>query len=269
MNHNSCPVFIYSVGGRTGSTALQRLLNSSGQICIYGESQGFIDQYLLLLASLLKMDSQSLQQLRRRDLDRLKLAIVRNKHSEFYANANYDLRSIIQELTSLLKTTYRPLVGNRFGFKEINVVNGEVLYMLKSIFCDCYFIFIYRKPIPQFVSVKASGYFKYSTNCELFLREYERLSYIYLTYHKETGEGIFVENEKLKCIDFVRSLFSELGLTRLDASLIDDGLDSTRECTLLPEEEELILHAEATKFYNKMVDQSSYHNKRLNKINCT
>ena len=39
-------VFIFSVMGRASSTAFQRILNSSGEICIFGETKGSMARLL-------------------------------------------------------------------------------------------------------------------------------------------------------------------------------------------------------------------------------
>ena len=45
MNDSYSPIFIFTTGWRTGSTLLQRLITSSGETLIWGESGGALNDF--------------------------------------------------------------------------------------------------------------------------------------------------------------------------------------------------------------------------------
>ena len=80
---NNQHIFIFSVLGRTSSTALQRILNSSNQICISGEPKGIVDGQLKLISKLEERQKKFVSS----SNERLKASFKANKHNLPYPHA--------------------------------------------------------------------------------------------------------------------------------------------------------------------------------------
>ena len=105
-------VFVYAVCGRSSSTALQRILNSSNEIFMFGEYHLTIEKLVDCYFHLAEIDHQK----QRNELTRLINCFEQNQHTAFYANATYDmslLQQLIKEEIFKLSTVPDPLSFSR------------------------------------------------------------------------------------------------------------------------------------------------------------
>jgi Sulfotransferase family len=160
-------VFVLAGGGRTGSTLLQRLLISTGEIMIWGEHGG------LLLDGLQRMVAGMAQWIESegaRHLERFRnegwnswIPNVNPPHEAFVDGAR----------AALLRSLAAPaaeLGYPRWGFKEIRYTGGAV-ELLKIMFPDAAIIVLVRHPEATLRSIKGTAFYEkdYQSRPEVFL----------------------------------------------------------------------------------------------------
>ena len=210
-------VFIFGVWGRTSSTALQRLLNSTGQICIWGEPGAFIPDDLLALID--KLDRKNRHPDEQRRKTGLQRAFSSKDHSQNYAMAFPEMAPAIASLRQAFLQLFPTIEGvDRFGFKEIRLRDEQTLHVLRSMFPAAQFVFLFRDPLTQWPSVRAMKWDE-TPDLEHFLELYERLASIYMEFR-----GVFIESAALYDRERVRGLVAALGLPDVDERLIGDGV---------------------------------------------
>ena len=127
-------IFVFSVWGRASTTALQRILNSSGEVCMWGEPGEFIvDDLAKAICYLQKKNAQSpLSDARKQVLQR---AFRERDHSVPYALAFPELQPAIDHLCAAFAQLFPPVADvKRIGFKEIRVRGRETLEALHDLF---------------------------------------------------------------------------------------------------------------------------------------
>ena len=97
-------IFIFSVMGRSSSTAFQRILNSSGEICVFGETKG-------TLASLLEAYDAVKHQWNYKShwnqISLMRNSYITGKHTTQYPHA-LDLHPAYLLLPGLIAGIFRP-----------------------------------------------------------------------------------------------------------------------------------------------------------------
>jgi len=187
----------------------------------------------------------------------LQESIRENKHDKFCANAYRPLDNTIFSLIEAFCEQYRPLINvNRIGFKEISVASIEVLQILQFLFSEAVFIFIFRDPLQQFVSVRSTEWFDYSHDLDLFLNLYKKYSRIYMDFAKDNKNVVLIENTALEDITQVNKLVEWTGLSGFDEDLVGNILHSSRDYELGPSEEKTILDSAAYRNFLKMKEKS-------------
>jgi glycosyltransferase involved in cell wall biosynthesis len=229
-------VFAYSPCGRSSSTALQRVLNSSGQIRVYGETHGAVDTYLKLIGQVGSLQ-RGVRNLRivphmAKERQKLEQSFASGRHDAWYPNAMADWSQSNDLLTQSFDKLFpvHPDSG-RFGFKEISVTDLQVLLDLSSHYHNAYMIFLFRNPIEQWQSIRSFGsekYWPYANDLGAFTKEYQRLSEIYMQLHKlRPARTVFFENTQLREREQVKSLFEYLRLSRCDFNLLGDDVGTS------------------------------------------
>ncbi|HNP17415.1 MAG TPA: sulfotransferase [Fulvivirga sp.] len=243
-------IFIYGVNGRSSSTALQRIINSSGEICIWGEAWG-IDQPFLDFIEQIEIKKKDFdERLPKEHYDFLKESFITGKHDTFYPNAFNDLSLSIEHIKNAFVEMIKPVNDvKRFGYKEIRVQNPTNLSTLIRLFPNCKIIFLFRDPRKQWISVRDSGWFGFSNNIEMFNSEYTRISRVYQEVYEKHGENcLFIENNILYNEKRVKNLIDILDLKSFDESLINNII-STKSKNVLSNEEELIINNSSLNSY--------------------
>ena len=106
---NNHHIFIYGVCGRCTSTALQRILNSSNEICIFGESWNINCLLLNTIQKLEERNNELWKEEKERDFDLLRKCFFNNKHDKFYANAYRNLDETINSLKTTFSNLCKPI----------------------------------------------------------------------------------------------------------------------------------------------------------------
>ena len=151
------PVFIFAACWRTGSTLLQRILNSSDQLMIWGEP-GYLDLMRRVYDMLTRQTANqeqvwdTLQKTGFSDQWLPNLAPRREWTREA-------LREFFQRLYFTNATSVKPTCRG-WGMKEVRagaIGNAEFLHRL---FPDARFVFLFRHPVSCFESVIASQFYR-------------------------------------------------------------------------------------------------------------
>lgn len=248
---NNKHVFLYHVGGRSSSTAFQRLINSSNEVCIWGESKRLIEQFV---SEINRMEDLKKNKGVRLSLQRLRRCYKKNKHDLFYPNALGNLDESIKLQKAVISNFLKPENKNmkRFGFKDIRPLKTETLEYLKKNYPRSLFVFTFRNPIDQWCSVKKLGWWGYSNNVQNFIEEYVDLSDRLLSFAKKHKLNSFVENIDLYDVEKVKKILKYLSIRKIDMSLIARVVDTIGKKNISKEDEEKIKNSTAFKNYLKM-----------------
>lgn len=244
-------IFIYAVCGRSSSTALQRILNSSDEIFIFGEHHGTIENLVNCYFSFAELDHQAQSQ----QLNKLINCFNTKQHTSFCANATNDTQAIAEEIKKVIINVIKPpLEYPRIGYKEINIANQLSLLRIQKFFPNSYFIFLFRHPVTQWGSVGfLKSFWDYSKSLNAFLKEYERIANIYLNIPLE--RSFFIEDTLLKDPDKVQQIVNKVNLSNFDSSLIGKIISSTNKRKVTPLEKTRIFTSKAFRMYQKMQEK--------------
>lgn len=156
------PIFLLGTH-RSGTTLLQRIINSSEDVVIWGEHGGFLSQvaeaYFLNLED--KTILRNIPQ-QNKPFDTPQAKIKKLKNSKLWpAWCNWYSQKEVQNIfRSFIENFFNPSNVQKnisWGFKEIKYGQGcRTLEMLSDLYPDAKFVFIIRDPI----DVVASNYFK-------------------------------------------------------------------------------------------------------------
>jgi hypothetical protein len=142
------PIFLLASGHRCGSTLLQRLLNSSPDILIWGEQKGYLNQYIPIY--------RNLQQWERQVAGHRKTFLTEG-YNNFIANMlpeDYELReAVILHLYALFGIPATRLGRSAWGFKEVRY-GVDVALSLQECFPKARFIHLIRDISACFLSMK-------------------------------------------------------------------------------------------------------------------
>jgi len=197
---DATPVFVFSAGWRSGSTLMQRLVMSSGEIAVWGEPLGD--------AAIVARLGHSLS------------AITGSWPPESFFDSGQQLEGLADEwianltpqihyLRSAHAALLREWLGSsaqtafgiaRWGLKEVRLTIDHARY-LKWLFPDSRFIFVYRNPFHAFRSWKGNrwhstwpGY--YHNSAIAYGRHWRLLMDGFLEGHADV-DGILVRFEDL------------------------------------------------------------------------
>ncbi len=241
-------IFIYGVCGRSSSTALQRILNSSDEVFIFGEHYGLIENLVNSYFCAEKDNHEG----RAKDLAKLIDCFEKKKHTSFYALAANDFQPLANNIKQLIvETITPPLDYSRTGFKEISVLSEASLLNMEKMFPNSYFVFLFRNPVKQWGSVGfLKSFWDYSKSLDYFLLEYERIAQIYLT--TPIKKSFFVENNSLRDINKLQQITKRLNISTLDTDLVDRTISSTNKRKVSWLETIKIKSSKAYQLYFKM-----------------
>lgn len=232
QDDGEAPVFVLSAGWRSGSTLVQRLLMSSGQLVIWGEPLGDAAFIPRLAHSLSTINADwppdhffdagtSLAGLHGKWVANLapQMKFVRAAHRQY----------IKEWLSTSAKETFSV---DRWGMKEVRLTIDHARY-LKWLFPNAKFVFVYRSPFDAFRSWKGNrwrsvwpGY--YRNSAVAFARHWRLLVEGFLAGCDEV-DGVLIKFEDLADgkID-LDWLGAHAGVENLDAAVLNNKV-RTRE----------------------------------------
>ena len=148
-------VFVFGLGGRTGTTALQNILTATGQIHCWGEYPRFaFSDWVAWCHSL-----------------------VAGRVSAEPSGPAVHPRGIVHAALSAVGP--HPDTG-RGGSKQLTVRGVDTLHQLRAVFPRALYVFAYRDPVKQWRSLRRFARHHVGTDtAENFAREYVRLAAIY------------------------------------------------------------------------------------------
>lgn len=142
------PIFVFASGHRTGSTLLQRLLNSSANILIWGEQKGYLNQLLPIF--------RGLQQWGRTNAH-YRQVFLNEGYDNFTANMlpeKFELKeAMILHLYGLFGVSATRLGRANWGFKEVRYGVNMALF-LQDCFPRARFIHLTRDISACYLSMK-------------------------------------------------------------------------------------------------------------------
>ncbi len=224
VNDNDDPVFILSAGWRSGSTLLQRLVISSGEVAVWGEPLGdaaIIQRLAISLASL--SSNWPSDTYFERDRSLLSLS------NKWTANITPPISCLRESHRALLKQWLaypaKEMYGvSRWGLKEVRLTINHARY-LKWLFPNARFLFIYRNLFHAYRSWKGNvwgcswpGYFSWSPVA--FARHWRLLVEGFLNGYKDV-DGLLVKFEDLIAGNFdLCKIADHIGAKSLDPSVL-------------------------------------------------
>ncbi len=147
------PIFIFSAGWRSGSTLIQRLIVSSGDVLLWGEPFGpaspcrYMTEQIRRIPQSLRSDRFIPDQVTR---DELSASFIAN----LYPCPGSVLDAHIQFWDALLAKPARQRGFGRWGFKDVRLEVNEADY-LRWLYPNAKFIFMYRNPLDAYSSYRS------------------------------------------------------------------------------------------------------------------
>ena len=159
-NSDAEPIFIFSAGWRSGSTLLQRLISSSGDIIIWGEPYGHtgiiehLSQPIRSVTSNYPCNNFFISDIygNNESLSSLSEKWIANLNPD----VNYLLKSQISFMTELFENPAKDQGATRWGIKEVRLTIDHAIY-LNWLFPKAKFLFLYRNPYDAYVSYQQRG----------------------------------------------------------------------------------------------------------------
>lgn len=232
------PVFIFSAGWRSGSTLIQRLLLSSGEIVVWGEPLGDaaliprLSYSLSFITEKWPPETFFCQDVAYQDLQKKwvanftpEICYLRLAHRYFFLK--------------WFKTPAQERFGlNRWGIKEVRLTIDHARY-LKWLFPQARFIFVFRHPCHAFRSWRGNkwrsqwpGYYPYSATA--FAHHWRLLMEGFLSGASEV-DGILVKFEDLVSGKIeLEKIAHHVGVSQFDESVLQQKINSPREIVKRP-----------------------------------
>ena len=229
-DNSESPVFIFSAGWRSGSTLMQRLVVSSGEVFIWGEPFAGIIPGLAHSLSIINLiwppdnyfeNHSDLQELSNQWIANLTPPICFLKKSH---------RSLLEKwLGESAKSKFEV---SRWGFKEVRLTIDHARY-LKWLFPDARFIFIYRNLFDTYKSWRGNrwygawpGYFSWSPI--VFACHWKLLLKGYLKGYKDV-DGIIIKFEDLVAGRIsLKEIADHIGVSNIDSSVLNKKVGSSK-----------------------------------------
>lgn len=235
------PIFIFSAGGRSGSTLLQRLVTSSKEVLIWGEGSGALNHILTSLKLLYISLQPGSKGGGSGEMQFKAFLDSKDESNKWVASMNPPFPHILNSYRNMFQNLYgapaKKIGYSRWGVKEIRA-DISTIKMLKILFPKAKFIFLVRNPFDCLRSIKQRNFMFLDNfgnpvlNNQLshFAKNWANLSAM---YHGESqGFKLRYEdiiNNKLE----ISSLCQYLELAQMDVSLI--GGDSVDWKAPIPE----------------------------------
>lgn len=267
----SSPLFLFG-SGRSGTTLLQRILNSHDDICIWGEHGGFLKDVARAYFSFQEKDNQNFIIIKNKTEPGFAPIMKRIKDPVNWSAWDnwFGQKSMENNFRSFLESFFRPegLAAKFWGFKEIRYGRDDsVLEFLVKIFPEAKFIFVVRNPLDVILSQISMFYNCDKKNFVNMARDWSFQNSKFFEFQENNPDkAIFVKHEDLISDNngALKKIFSFLGLNlypkQLDVVFFDGGRGADVRMAHRPqmlEEKELdlvkdITRETALKFFYKI-----------------
>lgn len=147
------PIFIFSACWRTGSTLLQRILNSSDDILIWGEPNFLYPAFETYQKAKQHFNDSALQH---------KEVKHKGFQNAWAPNLSPSVANLKNGMRSFFETTYleptEEYGKSRWGFKEVRQRAFLHAKMMKELFPEAIIVFHYRDPFDVYASLKETDF---------------------------------------------------------------------------------------------------------------
>lgn len=162
------PTFVFGCSWRCGSTLLQRIINSSGKIFIWGEHAGLISSCARAYDELITLQPLA---------DRQAQSLAIRGEQAWVANLTPPLALLSDAFRGMLVSYYEPPTRakgiERWGFKEVRY-DANVAKFLLSLFPEGRVLFLVRHPVDVIASNAANDWYSNIGGEEAVLEQWKR-----------------------------------------------------------------------------------------------
>ncbi|MEO8006454.1 MAG: sulfotransferase [Betaproteobacteria bacterium] len=222
MNHTDAvamdrPVFILGCTFRTGSTFLQRLINSSGEVFIWGENMGIAEDLRVTVAKLASWRAIS---------DGQGGDLEQNRNDAWIANLNPALPHAAEAAARAFFTTYyaqatRQRGCARWGFKEVRCDAGTARFLLQ-LFPDARIVLLVRQPQDVLASMATSSWYAHAGGGAGVLKAWRSGVEGFLSLQDSRVQLMRLEDFAASPVAALERLGEHIGIdpARIDASIL-------------------------------------------------
>ena len=226
------PLFIFSASWRTGSTLLQRILNTDSDILVWGEPQ--LLSYLRQVFSVGEKYFSQSQWVRDE-------VVSKPIYDCWIPTLTPDSSDLLEALRLMFERIYLvPALKQgrrRWGFKEVREAAVANAWMMKKLFPDARIIFHYRDPYDTYASLKKTDFHKNFKEPYQAMQIWARNMADFYSPQAIALEPFFVKHEDLICKDgstsesLLQELFryAELDLNQLSRQTLELKLGGTAD----------------------------------------
>ena len=153
MNTGDAPVFLFAASWRTGSTLVQRLLNTTSELIVWGEPQMLV--FVRKAFEAASRGFEAVERARQR-------AKVQPLHDLWVPTIRPEAEHVLPAFRNLFENLYaRPSAQQgyrRWGFKEVRRQAVDNAIMLKTLYPSAKIVFLYRHPFDTYASLKRTNF---------------------------------------------------------------------------------------------------------------
>jgi len=189
------PVFLLSAGGRTGSTLVQRLILSTGEVLVWGEHGGAI---LPGLQDILKRLELWQAHTGHRQYDRF----CAEGWNQWIPNVVTPMEAFLEGTRSFLEASLGSWAQRhgygRWGFKEIRYGQPQAM-LLEQLWPEATFVLCFRHPASTLRSIRRCEWYgpQFGGDPARFLKVWASLSASLLNAHGTLQRSLVVRHEDL------------------------------------------------------------------------